>query len=526
MQKMLVGLMLDTGARHDAPRRRSHHALHSSNRLMMTSLMHPFPGVAVRRATLRVALAVAALATIGACVAALPSPRPRAPTRPARRAPIRASASSAGLMDAGEAIVEPARRSRRRRRPSSSSAAPTPTSRSPATTPSRATTTASRSGTSPTPAQPTLATAYYCPASQSDVSVYKNLLFVSGEGSTARLDCGAQGVQRHGEQGAPARHPHLRHHATSRNPKNVGNVQTCRGSHTHTVLEDPKDTENVYIYVSGSARRPLAERAAGLRRARRRTRIPNSALFRIEVIKVPLANPEQAAIVSSPRIFNDLDAPPRARRDARRTSPPRRRRVAAAQGARRVHRAMIQGAEQVAAAAASSQPHARQHREGARRHRRADGGRQRRRCARRCPAIVDADVRRAAEPDAARARSDAVPRHHGLSGDRPGRRRVRGLRPAARHQRPGEPGAHRRRRRLELLVLALGDVQQRRHARSCSPTSGAAAAQPKCRATRQEGVGRGRDLHDRERQDEVPELLQAAGARRRRARTASRTTAR
>ena len=37
---------------------------------------------------------------------------------------------------------------------------------------------------------------------------------------------------------------------------------------------------------------------------------PNSALFRIEVIRVPLANPAQAAIVSSPRIFNELVAPP------------------------------------------------------------------------------------------------------------------------------------------------------------------------------------------------------------------------
>ena len=86
-------------------------------------------------------------------------------------------------------------------------------------------------------------------------------------------------------------------------------MQTCRGSHTHTVLVDPKDTENVYVYISGSSRRALAQRAAGLRE-RDAERDPNSALFRIEVIKVPLANPEQAAIVSSPRIFNDLVAPP------------------------------------------------------------------------------------------------------------------------------------------------------------------------------------------------------------------------
>ena len=124
-------------------------------------------------------------------------------------------------------------------------------------------------------------------------------------------------------------------------------MQTCRGSHTHTVLVDPKDQDNVYVYVSGSARRPLAERAAGLRR-RDAGQDPNSSLFRIEVIKVPLAHPEQAAIVSSPRIFNDLMAPAthgaapediaaarrrptrRARRRLRREDPRRRSMVAAA----------------------------------------------------------------------------------------------------------------------------------------------------------------------------------------------------
>ena len=98
-----------------------------------------------------------------------------------RRVPIRASVSTPGLLDAAEAVWN-LRVSRRRRRRRSSSASPTPTWRSPATTPSRATTTASRSGTSRIRASPTLKTAYFCPASQSDVSVYKNLLFVSGEG--------------------------------------------------------------------------------------------------------------------------------------------------------------------------------------------------------------------------------------------------------------------------------------------------------------------------------------------------------
>ncbi|HET9984294.1 MAG TPA: hypothetical protein VFQ38_11930 [Longimicrobiales bacterium] len=159
------------------------------------------------------------------------------------------------------------------------------------------------------PSQPTLAVGYVCPASQSDVSVYKNLLFVSGEGLTGRLDCGREGVH---EAVSKDRLRGLRIFDISdiQNPKNVGNVQTCRGSHTHTVLVDPKDTENVYVYISGSAGvRPDAE-LPGCSSASP-SEDPNSALFRIEVIKVPLAHPEQAAIVSSPRIFNDLVAPPK-----------------------------------------------------------------------------------------------------------------------------------------------------------------------------------------------------------------------
>jgi hypothetical protein len=156
------------------------------------------------------------------------------------------------------------------------------------------------------PRRPSLKTAYFCPASQSDVSVYKNLLFVSGENLAARLDCGAQGVE---DTVSTERLRGIRIFDISdiSRPRNVGNVQTCRGSHTHTVLVDPKDTENVYVYISGSSHvRPSSELPGCVSAPKD----PNSALFRIEVIKVPLAHPEQAAIVSSPRIFNDLAAPP------------------------------------------------------------------------------------------------------------------------------------------------------------------------------------------------------------------------
>ena len=158
------------------------------------------------------------------------------------------------------------------------------------------------------PAAPTLATSYLCPASQSDVSVYKNLLFVSGEGLAGRLDCGAEGVAE------AISHDRLRgirifDITDVLDPQYVGNVQTCRGSHTHSVVEDPGDPENVYIYISGSAPVRPAEELPGCSGASP-DEDPNSALFRIEVIRVPLANPERAEIVSSPRIFNDLVAPP------------------------------------------------------------------------------------------------------------------------------------------------------------------------------------------------------------------------
>ena len=159
------------------------------------------------------------------------------------------------------------------------------------------------------PSHPALETAYYCPASQSDVSVYKNLLFVSGEGLTGRLDCGGEGVK---DTVSKERLRGLRIFDISdiANPKNVGNVQTCRGSHTHTVLVDPKDPDNVYVYISGSSRVRSPNELPGCVSATP-DQDPNSALFRIEVIKVPLAHPEQAAIVSSPRIFNDLTKPAR-----------------------------------------------------------------------------------------------------------------------------------------------------------------------------------------------------------------------
>ncbi|MEP6491782.1 MAG: hypothetical protein ABJF01_03840 [bacterium] len=157
---------------------------------------------------------------------------------------------------------------------------------------------------------PTLKTAYLCPASQSDVSVYKNLLFVSAEGQTGRKDCGGQGVPD-SVSAIRVRGVRLFDITDITKPKYITDVQTCRGSHTHTVLVDPNDKDNVYVYISGSSGvRPEAELAGCSDLAPGSG--ANSAVFRIEVIKVPLAHPEQAKVVSGPRIFQDLVAPPRA----------------------------------------------------------------------------------------------------------------------------------------------------------------------------------------------------------------------
>ena len=159
------------------------------------------------------------------------------------------------------------------------------------------------------PANPASVVTYLCPASQSDVSVYGNLLFVSGEDLSARLDCGTQGIQ---EEVSHERLRGIRIFDVSdiASPKYIGNVQTCRGSHTHTVLEHPGDDDNVYIYVSGASMVRPAEELAGCS-SLSPEEDPNTALFRIEVIRVPLADPASATIVSSPRIFDNLVEAPR-----------------------------------------------------------------------------------------------------------------------------------------------------------------------------------------------------------------------
>ena len=87
-------------------------------------------------------------------------------------------------------------------------------------------------------------------------------------------------------------------------PRQIKDVQTCRGSHTHTLVVDPKDKDNVYVYISGSAGVRPAEELAGCS-AGDPTQDPSTALYTIVVIKVPIAHPEEAKVVNSPYIFKD-----------------------------------------------------------------------------------------------------------------------------------------------------------------------------------------------------------------------------
>jgi len=168
------------------------------------------------------------------------------------------------------------------------------------------------------PANTSLLTSMVCPGGQGDVSVYKNLLFMSVEMPNGRLDCGAQGFPP--EPPPAAGHEKERRLPVAqkdrfrgvrifdisdiKNPKQVASVQTCRGSHTHTLVQDPNDKDNVYIYVSGVSFVRQQEELPGCS-GEKPDKDPNTALFRIEVIKVPVAAPQDSKVVSSPRLFMD-----------------------------------------------------------------------------------------------------------------------------------------------------------------------------------------------------------------------------
>jgi hypothetical protein len=153
------------------------------------------------------------------------------------------------------------------------------------------------------PGKPRQLASVVCPGGQGDVSVRGNLLFMSVEQTRGRLDCGTEGVQAQvsGERFRGIRIFDIR---DIRKPKQIAAVQTCRGSHTHTLLADPDDTRNVYLYGSGTGRVRSAKELDGCSPLDPEEN-PDTALFSIDVIQVPLASPEKARIVSRPRIFAD-----------------------------------------------------------------------------------------------------------------------------------------------------------------------------------------------------------------------------
>jgi hypothetical protein len=153
------------------------------------------------------------------------------------------------------------------------------------------------------PSSPELLVSVVCPGGQGDVSVYGDLVFMSAQETRGRLDCGIEGVA---DSISAERMRGVRIFDLSdlSNPRQVAAIQSCRGSHTHSLVTDPNDSENVYVYIQGTGSVRPVEELAGCSGADP-DEDPNTSLFRIEVVRVPLAAPERAEIVNMPRIFAD-----------------------------------------------------------------------------------------------------------------------------------------------------------------------------------------------------------------------------
>ncbi len=156
------------------------------------------------------------------------------------------------------------------------------------------------------PASPQLVSSVVCPGGQGDVSVVGDLLIMSVEQTRGRLDCGLQGVA---EPVSEARFRGIRIFDISdlRLPRQLAAVQTCRGSHTHTVVTDPDDEGNIYVYGSGTSSVRPGDELEGCS-DESPSEDPNTALFRIDVIQIPLTRPEEARVVGRPYIFRDPES--------------------------------------------------------------------------------------------------------------------------------------------------------------------------------------------------------------------------
>ena len=151
---------------------------------------------------------------------------------------------------------------------------------------------------------PSLVSSIICPGGQGDVSVVGNLLILSVEETRGRVDCGLQGA---GSEPTPDRFRGIRIFDISdlRRPRQVGVVQTCRGSHTHSVVSGPEPDGKIIVYNSGTSSvrdTEELENCIGDIAGDNRT-----ALFRIDVIEIPVDDPSKSKIVKSPTVFADLE---------------------------------------------------------------------------------------------------------------------------------------------------------------------------------------------------------------------------
>ena len=155
------------------------------------------------------------------------------------------------------------------------------------------------------PEEPVLITSIYCPGGQGDISVWGELMFVSVQENRGRIDCGPDAPE--GRVSAERfRGVRIYDISDVRNPLQVAAVQTCRGSHTHTLVPDLNDPEMLYVYNSGTSASRPAEELAGCVDVRDPDD-PTTAYWSIDIIEVPLAAPERARIIDSPRVFADRE---------------------------------------------------------------------------------------------------------------------------------------------------------------------------------------------------------------------------
>src|SRR5688500_4599828 len=157
------------------------------------------------------------------------------------------------------------------------------------------------------PSKPKVVSTVQCITSQGDPSIYGKLLFVSAEGAGNRNDCGKGGVTDPKDHMAGVR---IFDVSDPKVPKLIKNVQTCKGSHTHTIVPHPKDKNVIYLYVSGSqGARPETE-MPGCKNGNDPADTTNS-MYRLDVIKVPLNDPAKAEVVTGARVFTGMMPAPR-----------------------------------------------------------------------------------------------------------------------------------------------------------------------------------------------------------------------